>query len=464
MPDAGWIGRVLGVVLTLLLAMPAFAQSSSETAEVAVETLGAQQTIEVRVGRWDPIQETYANWDAIGGSFQISAAGTVTLPLIGTMSVSGLTPDALSMDIAQRVQDRMGLRGDVQAVVTITEYAPIYILGDVGAPGAYPHAPNMTVLQALSLAGGVDSVSPQLLRGERGARSSMGSYRVMELELLRRLATLSRLEAEEAGTDMVTPDELAATPMGAELMAQERRIMEAQSTALASSLAQIDELEALLLERISRLNTQAGLRQEQLALLDEELENASSLVERGLSTAARASNLKREVADQQVRLLEVETARLNAEQQLNETRRDRLDLTNQRNRDRVQGLQDQRAAIGELRIRMETEAALFSDSMRTGTGVVSLSAMTSAAFQITRTGPEGPQTFDVGRDDRVEGGDVLEVTLRAPTDNDKIPIRRLPEQMSGQAPQPTLETPQSVVSPDMSSKPSSDQTRKVPPS
>lgn len=142
--------------------------------------------------------------------------------------------------------------------------------------------------------------------------------------------------------------------------------MVAQKSAFESSMAQIEELEALLQERITRLEQQAGLRQRQLALLNEELENAASLVERGLSTVARESNLQRAVTDQQVRLLEVETARLTAQQQLNETRRDRLDLTNERDRERVQGVQDQRAAIAELSVRMETEAALFAESTQIG--------------------------------------------------------------------------------------------------
>ncbi|WP_300060386.1 polysaccharide biosynthesis/export family protein [uncultured Roseobacter sp.] len=423
-----WRRNVLlpAAALALGIVVATVAQGQSDDGAPAVETLGPQQTIDVRVGRWDPIQETYANWEAFGGAFSISARGTVTLPMIGQLDAAGMTPDELGLQIAQQVQDRMGLSGEVQAIVTITEFAPIYVLGDVRAPGAYPHAPRMTVLQALSLAGGIDRASPALVRGERSALNSLGSYRVMELELLRRLATLSRLEAEEAGSEMAPPDELLASVVGPELIAQERRIMIAQRAALESSLAQIDELEALLEERISRLTTQAELRQTQLALLEEELGNAASLVERGLSTVARQSGLQRQVADQQVRLLEVETARLNAEQQLNETRRDRLDLINERSRERVQGLQDQRAAIGELRIRMETEAALFAEATRTGNGLVELSALSPPELQITRTGPDGPITLSVRRDDLIEGGDVLEVVLDAPGPNDTIPVRRLP--------------------------------------
>lgn len=421
----------MSFLVQLILFSAAFAQDQAAPGPASAETLAPRQTVDIRIGRWDPVQETYTAWEAVGGAFLITTAGTVTLPLIGNIQASGMTPDALGAEISKRVQDRMGLRGDIQTIVVITDFAPIYVLGDVREPGAYPHAPRMTVLQALSLSGGIDRASPAFMRGERSALGSLGSYRVMELELRRRLATLSRLEAEETGSEMTPPQELLVATLGPELIDQERRVMESQRSAFASNLAQIDELEALLQERIARLNTQAELRQQQVVLLDEELENASSLVERGLSTVARRSNLQREVADQQVRLLEVETARLNAEQQLNETRRDRLDLTNERSRERVQGLQDQRAAIGELRIRMETEAALFAESVRTGNGLVELSALSPPDLQITRTGPEGSVTFPVNRNDLIEGGDVLEVVLDSPDPNDTIPVRRLSAPANG---------------------------------
>ncbi|WP_227271326.1 polysaccharide biosynthesis/export family protein [Roseobacter weihaiensis] len=448
--------------LALLLVGPTHTSAQTDDGPAAMETLAPQQTIEIRVGRWDPVQETYTDWEAIGGSFPISTTGTVTLPLIGSLQATDMTPDELGASIAQRVQERLGLRGEVQAIVTITEFAPVYVLGDVRAPGAYPHAARMTVLQALSLAGGIDRANATLVRGERNALDSLGSYRVMELELLRRLATRTRLEAEEAGTDMDPPEELLAAALGPELIEQERRIMQSQQSAFASNLAQIDELEALLVERINRLNTQADLRQKQLVLLEEELENAISLVERGFSTVARQSGLQREVADQQVRLLEVETARLNAEQQLNETRRDRLDLTNTRSRERVQGLQDQRAAIGELRIRMETEAALFAEATRTGNGLVELSSLDPPDLQITRTGPDGmTTTFPVSRDDLIKGGDVLEVVLEAPGPNDTIPVRRLSDPAEDIPPPGGLSD---VLPPAAREVPTTGQAKAVPPS
>jgi polysaccharide export outer membrane protein len=38
--------------------------------------------------------------------------------------------------------------------VEVSQYRPFYILGEVATPGQYPYRPRMTVLTAISIAGG----------------------------------------------------------------------------------------------------------------------------------------------------------------------------------------------------------------------------------------------------------------------------------------------------------------------
>lgn len=414
MPDIR-LSRLASVLLiaifSLGLVSPVSAQSPGTD---DADLLAPRQTIEIRIGQWDPIEESYTAWEDLGGSVMIAQDGSVSLPMVGTIPAAGLTPDQLGGVIAQRLRDRAGLQGAVEASVRIAAYQPIYVTGDVRAPGTYPYFPGMTVIQALGQAGGIDNPGPALLRGDRGALSSLGAYRVLELDLQRRLATIARLRAEMDDTEMQTPDEIFDATLGAELMAREAEILEARRASLDSSLSQLDDLETLLAEQITRLTRQLALRDQQLILLEGELENRSSLVERGLSTASAESALERQVADQQVRSLEVETARLNAQQRLNETRRDRLDLVNNRRLGLVEGLQNQTAAINDLRARMETEAALFAESRRTGTGIARIDEETVADLTVSRQGDDGARTLNVAQSDAIRGGDVLDVRLNTP--------------------------------------------------
>ncbi|MEM1428906.1 MAG: polysaccharide biosynthesis/export family protein [Pseudomonadota bacterium] len=421
-----------------LLALLCASAPSLATTDTA---LAPRQTVVIHVGQWDPIAEAYTAWDSVGGEFTIGPAGALTVPLAGTLDAAGHTPEALAAQLVERLRSRLGLRGDLQASVTLAADAPIYVIGDVRAPGEYAHAAGMNVLQALGVAGGLARPGAALLRGERDALTALGSYRVHELELLRRTAALARLEAEAKSGELTAPPALANSAMGAALLREEAAIMAARRSAFEANLAQIDALEALLVERIERLNAQAALRTEQLDLLQQDLENTASLVARGLATTVAETTLQRRVADQQVRLLEVETTRLTAEQRLNETRRDRLALTNERRRNLLQGMQDQRAAIDALRVRMETEAAKLSEAGRIGTGVARLLADATPRMQVTRAGSDGVATFPVGRGDPILGGDVLEVSLPLPASGSGMDVTPLDARPAAPAAAPASSEP-----------------------
>lgn len=442
------LAALLAVLLSCGVATATEAQQqdtgpASEEVSDPSATLSPQQTIRLSVGRWDAVEETFTPWDSLGGEFRIPPGGDLTLPMVGTVSALGQSPEALGREIAQKLRERMGMGGEVEVGVTVTGYAPIYVTGDVKAPGTYDYVPGMTVVQALGQAGGVATPAPRLLSGDRDALNSMGTYKVLQLELLRRLATMARLEAEVTDAEMETPEELAEAPMGKRLVEQEREIMQARESAFESNLSQLDELEDLLNERIARLDRQIELRDEQLSLTQEQLDKATQLVEDGLSTADNQSNLQRQVADQQVRRLELETARLEAEQRLNETRRQRLDLTNSRQRELVEGLQEQRSRIGELRVRMETESALYADSLATGTGILQMEGSGGVDLEVTRSTGGETETLGVTRGDRLQGGDVLDVTLPGVPGGDEVPVHRiegvgeveLPGEISGDLPE-----------------------------
>ncbi len=399
--------KAIAVFATLCCLTP----GPAATDPAADDLLGPRHIVEIRVGRWDPVDETYLAWDGVSGTFRIGPAGTLMLPLVGRVEAGGLTPETLGEEIERRLADQMGLQSQIDAAVTIAEYPPVYVLGDVRAPGEYAFMPGMNVIQALGLAGGTENPGLAILRGERDALAAQGRFRVQELELGQRLAALARLEAERDGGEIAVPPELENLVGGSALVASERQIKDAREEAFQSSLAQIDDLESLLTERIAGLEQQRVLREGQLALLRQESSNVERLADQGLTTSARQSALQREVADQQVRLLEVETARLNAEQRLNEPRRDRLELTTTRRRELLEGIRDERSAIAELRVRMETEAALVAEANGSGNGVVALMSGARTELRITRTGPDGPSSGLASPTDPLRGGDVLTVRI-----------------------------------------------------
>lgn len=396
---------VAAILLTLASSGGAFAQSDSSY------LLGPRDTLNVRIGQWDAMEGLYTGWADVSGAYQVAPDGTVAIPLAGNIQAEGRTTSDLAREIAQRMAERVGLRDQIDASIDILEFRPVYLVGGVNSPGAYPFTPGLTVFQALGLAGGLERADRTFLRAERAALTSLGSYEVIRLQLLRRLATAARLEAELNDTEIVVPPELAEAPFGAELIERERQIKEARDRALESSLSQIDSLEVLLSEQIERMSEQLVLRTRQLESAQEELENTAALVERGLSVASNRSALERLVADQQVRSLELETARLNAEQRLNEVGRERSDIINAQQRDIVEAIRMERSEIEELRVRLRTEAALYAEATRYEDGFISTEGMGAPVMEVTRRQDGETVTMTVARHDLLEPGDVLEVRL-----------------------------------------------------
>jgi polysaccharide export outer membrane protein len=82
----------------------------------------------------------------------VDAGGNVSLPLIGTVLARGLTTQRLAKTIGDRLEQ--GYVREPHVTVTIEGYRPFFILGEVTTPGQYPYLPNMTVENAIAVAGG----------------------------------------------------------------------------------------------------------------------------------------------------------------------------------------------------------------------------------------------------------------------------------------------------------------------
>jgi polysaccharide export outer membrane protein len=85
-------------------------------------------------------------------NIKISTSGRISMSLIGQVNVKGFTVTALEAELV-----RLYLKGYLKkpnVTVSITEYRPFYISGQVDKPGSYPYRKNLTIEKAVVLAGG----------------------------------------------------------------------------------------------------------------------------------------------------------------------------------------------------------------------------------------------------------------------------------------------------------------------
>ena len=104
------------------------------------------------LGSGDEIKISVYDEEDLTVEVRLNDAGTVAYPFLGQLRLKGKTVGQL-----QELID-LGLRGDYlinpRVSVSIVEYRPFFINGEVEKPGGFPFQPGLTVSRAVSLAEG----------------------------------------------------------------------------------------------------------------------------------------------------------------------------------------------------------------------------------------------------------------------------------------------------------------------
>jgi polysaccharide export outer membrane protein len=133
--------------LAALLALPGC------TAGANLAPLPDEANAAYNLGPGDEIRVITVGEDALSGDFHVSDAGNIALPMLGPVKAAGMTTTQLSDEIANEAKTH-SILNDPSVSVEVTNYRPIFVLGEVSKPGQYPFQPGMTVLTAVTVAGG----------------------------------------------------------------------------------------------------------------------------------------------------------------------------------------------------------------------------------------------------------------------------------------------------------------------
>ena len=109
-------------------------------------------TAPYQLGPGDQIEVVVFGEDNLSGTYDLDEGGAFSLPLAGPVTVKGKTARQAEQAIAARLAD--GLVTDPKVSVNVKRYRPIYVVGEVQKPGAYPSYGPTSVLNAVALAGG----------------------------------------------------------------------------------------------------------------------------------------------------------------------------------------------------------------------------------------------------------------------------------------------------------------------
>lgn len=326
-------------------------------------TLGAMDKLRIRVAEWQTAEGSVRDWSAVSGDYTVGASGAISVPFLGAVPASGKTTSEIADEVGLQLQKLFGLPDRPSASVELAQYRPIYLTGEVQTPGEYPFAPEMTVLKAVSLGGGLRRAE----NGQRFARdfiNAQGESSVRLTERNRLLVRRARLQAEIAEkTEIAMPGELKGVAEAADLLESEKALMVSRDKRQKLQLTALAELKALLQSEIDSLGKKSVTQTRQLDLVIEDKGRVDVLAEKGLALSARKLAVEQRAADLQAALLDIDTASLKAKQAVSQASQDETNLRNDWDAQLAQELQNTEAELDTLALKLITSRDLMTEAL-----------------------------------------------------------------------------------------------------
>ena len=112
-------------------------------------TLGVGDVFHVRVFRQEEMS----------GEYSVSSEGTISFPLIGAIPAAGKSPAGLEREIRDALAAGYLKNPQVSVIVKDFKSKKISVFGQVKKPGTLSYSDGMTVVEAISMAGGFTNMA-----------------------------------------------------------------------------------------------------------------------------------------------------------------------------------------------------------------------------------------------------------------------------------------------------------------
>jgi polysaccharide biosynthesis/export protein len=136
---------------------PGSSQQTGSLGDETADSLLALSAMDHRIGADDLLEIIVLEAPEFSRTVRVSERGEIPLPLVGIIPAGGHTARELEVTIAERLRTSYMLDPQVTVEVKEIRSHPIYVMGEVNRPGAFPlgGTQRITVLHAVSLGQGL---------------------------------------------------------------------------------------------------------------------------------------------------------------------------------------------------------------------------------------------------------------------------------------------------------------------
>jgi len=323
--------------------------------------LGPQDKLNVRIAEWQTVEGTFRDWSAVNGDYSVGPAGTLSVPFAGELPATGKTTAEIAAAISAALQRKLALSDKPEASVEMVQFRPFYISGEVQNPGQFPYVPELTVLKAVSVAGGIRRSTDYGPSQDRDLITAKGNFDIYDDQRLRLIVRRARIDAELADkASFEAPKEVADDPKVTTIVADEMAVLTADQKKLKLKLQALDDLKTLLQNEIESLQKKIVNQQRQVDLAKQQLDSVGALAQKGLVVQTRVLNSEQTIADLQGQILDYETAILTAKQSISKATQDAIDAENTLNSGLAADRQQVETDLKEAELRVGMQKGLMA--------------------------------------------------------------------------------------------------------
>ncbi len=403
-------------------------------AALSVQAVRAEPATEYHLATGDVIEITAVGAPDIRSRANVDINGRALFPLIGPVNAAGLTISAIQSNVRELLPTKVFRRRSDdgreypivltpdEILVSIAEYRPVYVNGDVAKPGPQPYRPGLTVRQAIASAGGFDVMRFRAKDPFLESADLKGEYDTLWLEFAREQARVQSLRQQLGDKDTSAAAKLQGIPVPQSVLAEINRV-EAERFAASTSDYQKEKthLATALQKEEQRINVLVAERDKEKEDADgdaAEFQATKTNLQKGVVPTTRVTEARRLALYSATRALQTSAliAQLDSQRHELESRIDRLD--DQRRVRLLEELQNCSVKIAGISARLQAvgEKLLYAGMVRS---------------QLVRGGDERPivTVFRGNHQQPAEGGadndsilmpgDVLEVAARTVSQNQK---------------------------------------------
>ncbi len=167
----------LSLLSALLIGISSASDNANTTGTVVNKPTAAKEAgPDYVIGAQDVLSISVWKESDLSSTVPVRPDGKISLPLVNDVQAAGLTPMQLADALTEKLKKFISAP-QVSVVVTAINSQRIYVLGEVGRPGAMPLLGDMTALQAISNAGGLSQFANAkgiyILRTQAGVQQRM---------------------------------------------------------------------------------------------------------------------------------------------------------------------------------------------------------------------------------------------------------------------------------------------------